>query len=87
MKNNLKTIIWYPNNLNQHFFQFLVKAVNWAFPNFDYVWLGEETRKNLPVELDFVNEGKNCEKLGQMLSKFDFLKVWKRDRLRRVKKI
>jgi len=55
--------------------EFLVKTVNWAFPSFDYVWLGEETRKNLPVELDFLNEGRNCEKLAAMLSKFSFLKV------------
>ena len=52
-----------------------MNAVSWFFPSFDYVWLGEETRKNLPVELDFVNEGKNCEKLATMLSKFEFLKV------------
>ncbi|XP_035824721.1 aarF domain-containing protein kinase 1 [Aplysia californica] len=55
--------------------EFLVHAVNWAFPNFNYVWLAEETKKNLPVELDFVNEGQNCERLGEMLSKFEFLKV------------
>ncbi len=39
------------------------------------VWLAEETRKNLPIELDFVNEGKNAEKVAKFLSKFPFVRV------------
>ena len=45
------------------------------FSEFKFKWLAEETRKNLPVELDFVNEAKNCERVDKMLSHFDFLKV------------
>jgi aarF domain-containing kinase len=37
--------------------------------------LAEETRKNLPVELDFVNEGKNAEKVAGYLKKFPFVKI------------
>ena len=28
----------------------------------DYKWLGEEMRENIPMELDFVNEGQNAER-------------------------
>ena len=45
------------------------------FPDFRFDWLIEEIKRNLPLELDFYNEGKNCEMLGRMLSKFPFLKV------------
>lgn len=53
----------------------LVHAAGWLFPEFAYVWLAEETKRNLPVELDFLNEGRNCEKIAKILSKFKFLKV------------
>lgn len=46
-----------------------------VFPKFELIWLGEETRKNLPIELDFINEGKNAEKLAYMLKKYDFVKI------------
>ncbi|KAK3786290.1 hypothetical protein RRG08_060215, partial [Elysia crispata] len=55
--------------------EFLVHALGLIFPEFDYIWLAEETKKNLPVELDFLNEGKNCERVGRLLKKFKFLKV------------
>lgn len=46
------------------------------FPDFKFVWLAEETKKNLPIELDFVNEGKNIEKVAKMLAKYSsFVKV------------
>ncbi|XP_064621315.1 aarF domain-containing protein kinase 1-like [Lineus longissimus] len=55
--------------------EILVKAVAWAFPEFQFMWLAEETKKNLPKELDFLHEGRNCEKMGKMFSRFTFLKV------------
>lgn len=39
------------------------------------MWLVEEAKKNLPLELDFLNEGRNAERVAQMLKNFDFLKV------------
>lgn len=45
------------------------------FPEFRFVWLAEETKKNLPIELDFLNEGKNIEKVGKMFEKYKFIKV------------
>ncbi|XP_024865240.1 aarF domain-containing protein kinase 1 isoform X2 [Kryptolebias marmoratus] len=53
----------------------LVKAVHWLFPDFAFMWLVEEAKKNMPLELDFVNEGRNAERVADMLSHFPFLKV------------
>ncbi|XP_040598613.1 aarF domain-containing protein kinase 1 isoform X3 [Mesocricetus auratus] len=53
----------------------LVLAVKQLFPNFEFMWLVDEAKKNLPLELDFLNEGKNAEKVAHMLKDFDFLKV------------
>ena len=32
------------------------------FPEFEFRWLGEEMRQNLPKEMDFVHEAKNAER-------------------------
>ncbi|XP_053458270.1 aarF domain-containing protein kinase 1 isoform X3 [Nycticebus coucang] len=53
----------------------LVLAVKQLFPDFEFMWLVDEAKKNLPLELDFLNEGRNAEKVAQMLKHFDFLKV------------
>ncbi|XP_036370709.1 aarF domain-containing protein kinase 1 isoform X1 [Octopus sinensis] len=54
---------------------FLVKAIKYIFPGFKYTWLAQETERNLPLELDFLQEGKNCEKVSKMLQHFSFLKI------------
>lgn len=38
-------------------------------------WLAEEMRINLPLELDFLNEGKNCERIREMFKKFSWFKT------------
>ncbi|KAL2789646.1 aarF domain-containing protein kinase 1 isoform f, partial [Daubentonia madagascariensis] len=53
----------------------LVLAVKQLFPDFEFMWLVDEAKKNLPLELDFLNEGRNAEKVAQMLKHFDFLKI------------
>lgn len=55
--------------------EFLVNVVKRLFPDFQFSWLVEETKKNLPLELDFLNEGKNSEKLQEKFSRHTFLKV------------
>lgn len=45
------------------------------FPKFTFVWLAEETERNLPIELDFLNEGKNIEKVASIFRKHKFVKV------------
>lgn len=39
------------------------------------MWLAEETKKNLPLELDFLHEGRNCERVERLFKHFRFLKV------------
>jgi aarF domain-containing kinase len=46
-----------------------------VFPDFKFVWLGEETERNLPVELDFLNEARNIEKVAKLLEKHKYVKV------------
>ncbi|XP_066550896.1 aarF domain-containing protein kinase 1 isoform X2 [Amia ocellicauda] len=55
--------------------EFLLQSVTWLFPDFDFMWLVEEAKKNMPLELDFLNEGRNAEKVAEMLKHFKFLKV------------
>uniref|UniRef100_A0A8C5HLI5 AarF domain-containing protein kinase 1 n=1 Tax=Gouania willdenowi TaxID=441366 RepID=A0A8C5HLI5_GOUWI len=53
----------------------LLNMVHLIFPDFAFMWLVEEAKKNMPLELDFLNEGRNAEKVASMLSHFPFLKV------------
>uniref|UniRef100_A0A674JR05 AarF domain-containing protein kinase 1 n=1 Tax=Terrapene triunguis TaxID=2587831 RepID=A0A674JR05_9SAUR len=55
--------------------QILLLTVKQIFPDFEFMWLVDEAKKNLPLELDFLNEGRNAEKVAHMLKDFDFLKV------------
>lgn len=32
------------------------------FPTFEFTWLGEEMRENLPKEMDFVHEKRNAQR-------------------------
>lgn len=55
---------------------FLVSMVDKSFEDFDFMWLAEGTKKNLPLELDFVNEGKNAEKVQKLFgSRLKWLKI------------
>lgn len=38
-------------------------CVKKLFPEFEFTWLGEEMRENLPKELNFVHEAANAERL------------------------
>ncbi|OWF52261.1 uncharacterized aarF domain-containing protein kinase 1-like [Mizuhopecten yessoensis] len=55
--------------------ELLVRGLAVMFPGFQYLWLAEETRKNLPLELDFLKEGANCETVAKQYKHFSFLKV------------
>ncbi|XP_066463713.1 aarF domain-containing protein kinase 1 isoform X2 [Eleutherodactylus coqui] len=41
----------------------------------EFMWLVEEAKKNLPRELDFLNEARNAEKMADMVRKFPFLRI------------
>ncbi|XP_067013050.1 aarF domain-containing kinase 1 isoform X2 [Anabrus simplex] len=53
----------------------LVKLVSWAFPDFKFDWLVEETKRNIPKELDFTQEGENAEKISQIFQDCKWLKI------------
>ncbi|GAB0087863.1 AarF domain-containing kinase 1 [Sergentomyia squamirostris] len=51
------------------------KIMAWIFPDFNMQWLVDESKKNLPIELDFLNEGRNAEKVASMFKDYKWLKV------------
>lgn len=53
----------------------LIRIVAKIFPKFSFLWLAEEMKKNLPLELDFIHEGKNCERVGRMFSNLKWFRV------------
>lgn len=53
----------------------LVKITSWVFPDFKFDWLVDETKKNVPRELDFTQEGKNAEKVGQLFKDYKWLHI------------
>ncbi|KAH6925363.1 hypothetical protein HPB50_004010 [Hyalomma asiaticum] len=55
--------------------ELLVNIVAKIFPEFSLMWLAEETKRNLPLELDFVNEAHNTERVRRMFSHFPWLEV------------
>merc|ERR1712223_619629 len=58
-----------------HTMDFLVRVVNYCFPQFEFMWLADEMRKNLPLELNFLQEGRNAEKIANLLSHLSYLRV------------
>lgn len=50
--------------------EYCVKIMGWIFPDFKFQWLVDESKKNLPKELDFMQEGRNTEKVTEYLCIF-----------------
>jgi aarF domain-containing kinase len=53
----------------------LVRTAAWVFPDFKLLWLLEETKKNLPTELDFLHEGRNADQLRNLMTHCTWLRV------------
>lgn len=53
----------------------LCRIMGFVFPDFQMQWLAEETKKNLPIELDFIHEGKNAEKSAELFADYKWLRV------------
>lgn len=47
----------------------------WVFPDFKLLWLAEETKKNLPLELDFEHEGQNADRVRGLIADCEWVKV------------
>lgn len=53
----------------------LVMVTSFVFPDFKFDWLVNESKRNIPQELDFIREGKNAEKVKSLFSNYQWLKV------------
>ncbi|KAE8750039.1 hypothetical protein FOCC_FOCC003163 [Frankliniella occidentalis] len=53
----------------------LVKLVEIVFPDFRFQWLVTEMKRNIPMELNFLQEAENAEKASKMFHHFPWLKV------------
>ena len=53
----------------------LVRFVAKVFPDFSFMWLNEEMKRNLPCELDFIHEGRNAEKVRRTFARLSWLKI------------
>jgi len=53
----------------------LVRMVKAVFPQFSFMWLAEEMKVNLPLELSFTQEARNSEKVARIFKDFTWLKV------------
>ena len=42
---------------------------------FSFMWLANEMKINMPLELDFTQEARNAEKVARIFRDFDWLKV------------
>ncbi|XP_033640927.1 aarF domain-containing protein kinase 1-like [Asterias rubens] len=54
---------------------FLLRTASRIFPEFELLWLSEEMQEKLPIELDFLQEGRSAEKASKLLGHFKFLKI------------
>jgi len=55
--------------------EFFVNVASKLFPEFQFQWLVDQIKKNLPLEVDFLHEGQNCEKMGEYLKRFKNISV------------
>lgn len=55
--------------------ELLVAVVSHVFPDFNFKWLVEEMKRNLPKELDFTHEAHNAERVAAQFSHFPWLKI------------
>lgn len=62
-------------NMDLQWMEFVLTAMMKIFPDFQMHWLIDETKKNIAKELDFLQEGKNAEKLSSMFSNYKWLKI------------
>lgn len=55
--------------------EFIINVMSKVFPDFQMQWLVDETKKNITKELDFLQEGKNAEKVSELFRNYTWLKV------------
>lgn len=55
--------------------EILIKIMSKVFPDFQMQWLVDETKKNIAKELNFIEEGRNAEKVAELFKNYTWLKV------------
>lgn len=55
--------------------EILVKIMSYVFPEFKFQWLVDETKRNIPQELNFELEGRNAERVAKMFEHIKWLQV------------
>ncbi|KAK0410669.1 hypothetical protein QR680_005264 [Steinernema hermaphroditum] len=55
--------------------EFFVNIVDRLFPDFRLMWLVDEVKRNLPKELDFLNEADNADRVRRMFAHLPYLKI------------
>ncbi|CAG9562773.1 unnamed protein product [Danaus chrysippus] len=55
--------------------EFIINVMSKVFPDFQMQWLVDETKKNITKELDFLQEGRNAEKVSELFKNYTWLKV------------
>ncbi|XP_049872232.1 aarF domain-containing kinase 1 [Pectinophora gossypiella] len=55
--------------------EFIITTMSKIFPEFQMQWLVDETKKNITNELNFLQEGHNAEKVSELFSQYEWLKV------------
>lgn len=55
--------------------EFIINTMSKIFPDFEMQWLIDETKRNIAKELDFIQEGRNAERVSSLFSNYKWLKV------------
>lgn len=55
--------------------EFIITTMSKVFPDFELQWLIDETKKNIAKELDFLQEGRNAERVADLFKNYKWLKV------------
>ncbi|KAI6223697.1 ABC1 domain-containing protein [Aphelenchoides fujianensis] len=63
------------SNVDVKTMEFFVRVADALFPDFRFMWLVDETKKNLPKELDFLHEAKNAEDAKRLFAHLPFLAI------------
>lgn len=61
--------------LDLKWMEFIINAMSKVFPDFEMQWLIDETKRNIAKELDFVQEGRNAERVAELFKNYTWLKV------------
>lgn len=61
--------------IDMKWMDFVLKTMSKVFPDFQMQWLIDETKRNIERELDFMQEGKNAEKVASLFKQYKWLKV------------